>query len=146
MKTFPIYDAKPLPDVTALHRKNVLGLRSAEKKGLDKFLEEHGVGPRSWLLDGWLSTRIKRVSPLRQALFIAEWAQQRKGFHPLEVLVAMGKYEEEMPKPSFRQAPPSKEALSQILQECRSLSLDSDEDFNTLIETLIEGIVTRSLF
>ena len=145
MKVFPLYEAKPIEQKHA-HRNNILDLSSLEKKGLDRFLEVNKASPKSWLLHGWLSCGIKRVSPLPYALFIAEWAQERKGHHPLEVLVALAKLQDGDPRPSFRQMPPSKAALRQMLSECRGLALNNDEDFEVLIETLVDGIVSRDLF
>ncbi len=144
MKVYPIYDSKPLPKDTKL--KNILGLRALEKKSLGMFMEENDVYPKSWLLDGWLSTRVKRVATLRAALFIAEWSQQRKGFHPLAVLTALAKYPEGAPEPHFSQAPPSREALKDILKEARGLSLDDNDDFERLLDILIDGIVEAELF
>lgn len=144
MKVFPIYDATPLPENP--HRKNLLGLRRVEKLALDRFMTDNNVSPKNWLLDGWLSTRIKKVCTLRAALFIAEWAQFRKGFHPIEVLIALAKYDEDQPLPKLRQQPPSRDALRQILEPCRELALDNDDDFNELLDTLIEGIISHDLF
>lgn len=143
VKVYPIYDAKPLPKDQ--HRKNLLGLRRKEKEALNRFLEDNEVSPKHWLLDGWLSTRVKRVATLRVALFIAEWAQFRKGFHPMEVLTALAKYDTPH-KPSLRQHPPNRDALRQILEPCRGLALDNDEDFETLLDTLADEIVNRELF
>ena len=145
MKVFPVYEARPIVQ-THKHRKNVLDLSTLEKKGLEMFLETHGVNPKSWLLDGWLSCKTRRVSPLVPALFISEWAQERLGHHPLAVLVALAKLREGDSGPDWRQLPPSKDALRQILAECRGLSLDDDEDVETLIEALVEGISSRELF
>jgi len=144
MKVFPVYDARPVPENT--HRKNLLGLRRTEKLALNRFMEDNGVSPKSWLLDGWLSTKIKRVATLRAALFIAEWAQFRKGFHPMEVLTLLAKYEEEACLPQLRQHPPSKDALREILKGCRGLALDDDKDLEKLVETLVNEIVSRELF
>ena len=144
MKVFPVYDARPVPQNP--HRKNLLGLRKAEKMALDRFMADNGVSPKSWLLDGWLSTKIKRVATLRASLFIAEWAQFRKGFHPMEVLTILAKYDKDAPLPNLRQQPPSRDALREILGECRGLALDDDEDLEELVETLVSEIVSRELF
>ena len=135
MKVFPIYDAKALP--TNPKRKNLLGLSRVDKKALDRFLVDRGVSPKSWLLDGWLSTRVKRVATLRGALYLAEWAQCRMGFDPHQVLVALAKYEGTTPAPQYQAAGcDGREELRTALSPHRTLALDDDEDFEKLLDLL----------